>query len=159
MFVHDANTNRLSLKPDVLEPWIRPSHPRIAADDPNSWLYCTECRERWFRKKGERPQSHVPFRDKASQNWLKPTYRRGKRKEEADAPEHAPTCESSEIPSPTQSGRGDDVDRARLRARHEDDVRLRLLGGEHADRRQDGRGLDARDDGVRRLVEGGDGTG
>jgi len=107
MFVHDANTNRLSLKPDVLEPWIRPSHPKIPADDPNSWLYCAECRERWFRQKGERPHSHVPFRDKASQNWLKPTYRRGKEKEEVEAPEEEPEGEPSQLPSPIESEGGE----------------------------------------------------
>ena len=44
-----------------------------------------QAQERWFRKASERGTSHVPFRDKASQNWLKPTYRRGKEKE--DVPE------------------------------------------------------------------------
>ena len=73
MFVYDADTNRLSLRDGMSEPWLRPSHPTIAQDDPNTWLYCTECRERWFRKRGERQQAHVPFRDKASQNWMKPT--------------------------------------------------------------------------------------
>ena len=85
MFVWDEGTNRLSLAPGKTEPWIRPSHAKIAEDDPNTWLYCTECRERWFRKAGERGTSHVPFRDKASQHFLKPTYRRGKEKEEVDA--------------------------------------------------------------------------
>ena len=87
MFVWDEGTNRLSLASGRTEPWIRPGHAKIAEDDPNSWLYCTECRERWFRKAGERGTSHVPFRDKASQHFLKPTYRRGKEKEEADASE------------------------------------------------------------------------
>ena len=80
MFVWDKDTNRLSLVPGKTEPWIRPGHSKIAADDPNTWLYCNECRERWFRKGAERGTSHVPFRDKASQHFLKPTYRRGKEK-------------------------------------------------------------------------------
>ena len=87
MFVWDAGTNRLSLAPGKTEPWIRPGHAKIADDDPNTWLYCTECRERWHRKTGERGTSHVPFRDKASQHFLKPTYRRGKETHEVDASE------------------------------------------------------------------------
>ena len=110
MFVHDPHTNRLSLRDGMPEPWLRPSHPTIASDDPNIFLYCTECRERWFPKKGERSHSHVPFRDKASQNWLKPTYRRGKEKEEVEVPEQEPDCEPSQLPSPAESEEGGDID-------------------------------------------------
>ena len=40
----------------------------------------------------------MPFRDKASQHFLKPTYRRGKEKEEVDAPEQQePECEPSQL--------------------------------------------------------------
>ena len=40
----------------------------------------------------------MPFRDKASQHFLKPTYRRGKEKEEVDAPEQEePECEPSQL--------------------------------------------------------------
>ena len=87
MFVHDTATNRLCLREGMAEPWIRPSHPSIPQDDPNTWLYCSDCRQRWFRRKGEKPQSHIPFRDKASRNWLKQTYRRGAEKEEVEVPE------------------------------------------------------------------------
>ncbi len=46
MFVWDEGTNRLSLAPGKTEPWVRPGHAKIAQDDPNTWLYCTECWER-----------------------------------------------------------------------------------------------------------------
>ena len=100
MFAWDKDTNKLSLAPGKAEPWIRPGHPKIAADDPNTWLYCNECRERWFRKGAERGTSHVPFRDKASQHFLKPTYRRGKEKEEAEGSEQQeePECEPRQLP-------------------------------------------------------------
>ena len=99
MFVWDKDTNRLSLAPGKTEPWIRPTHAKIADDDRNTWLYCNECRERWFRKAGERGTSHVPFRDKASQHFLKPTYRRGKEKEAGEGTEEQePECEPSQLP-------------------------------------------------------------
>ena len=103
VFAHDPETNRLRLQPGMSEPWIRPSHPNIPEDDPNTWLYCTDCRQRWFRKRGEKPQSHVPFRDKASQNWLKQTYRRGAEKEEVGVPEEEPELEPERLPSPAAS--------------------------------------------------------
>ncbi len=97
IFIHEPMTNRLSLKPGVPAPWIRPFHPEVAAEDENKWLYCVPCRERYFPKKGERAQSHIPFRDKASQHHLKPTYRRGAPKEQVDIPE--PEGEPSQLPS------------------------------------------------------------
>ena len=104
MFYHDPETNCLSLKPSVLvEPWIRQAHATILTDDPNVWLYCPDCREKWFRRSGERGQSHIPFRDKASQHWLKPTYRRGKEKGEEDIPEKEPEGEPSQVPSPHET--------------------------------------------------------
>ena len=114
MFSHDPQTNRLCIQPGMPEPWIRPSHPTIAKDDPNTWLYCTECRHRWFRKAGEKQEWHVPFRDKASQNWLKQTYRRGTDKETRDVP--APELEEeppSLLPSDAESVATDDTDMPR----------------------------------------------
>ena len=108
MFVYDADTNRLSLRDGMAEPWLRPSYPNMAQDDPNTWLYCKPCRERWFPKRGERQNSHVPFRDKASQNWLKPTYRRGRAKEEVDVPEQEPGDEPRQLPSPIEAEGGGD---------------------------------------------------
>jgi len=109
MFSYDAATNRLCIQPGMPEPWIRPSHPNIPKDDPNTWLYCTECRQRWFRKVGEKQQSHVPFRDKASQNWLKQTYRRGTEKETVDVPAHELEEEPpSLLPSDSESKATDD---------------------------------------------------
>ena len=41
----------------------------------------------------------MPFRDKASQHFLKPTYRRGKEKEEAEgSEEQEPECEPTQVP-------------------------------------------------------------
>ena len=45
MFVWDESTNRLSLASGKAEPWIRQNHAKNAEDE-NTWLYCTECRER-----------------------------------------------------------------------------------------------------------------
>ena len=111
MFNHDPETNRLSLKPGVLvEPWIRQAHVTIPTDDENVWLYCPDCRERWFRRSGERGHSHIPFRDKASQHWLKPTYRRGAEKEEEDIPEKEPEGEPSQVPSPQETEDEEDAE-------------------------------------------------
>ena len=108
MFSHDPETNRLSLQEGMAEPWIRPTHTRIPQNDPNTWLYCTDCRQRWFPRKGEKPQAHIPFRDKASQNWLKQTYRRGTEKEEVDGSEAEPELEPSRLPSPAGSEAADE---------------------------------------------------
>ena len=41
----------------------------------------------------------MPFRDKASQHFLKPTYRRGKEKEAVEGTEEQePECEPSQVP-------------------------------------------------------------
>jgi hypothetical protein len=65
VFEHDPETNKLSLKPGVHEPWIRPPDVRIK-DTTNIWLYCSDCHERCFLK-SRRPPPLVPFRDRASQ--------------------------------------------------------------------------------------------
>eukprot|EP00973_Karenia_brevis_P096384 12431531-Karenia_brevis.AAC.1 len=71
MFIHNPETNCLSLHPRISEPpWIKPQCPR--SDEKNSWLYCIECQERWFPAPNQKMHSHVPYRDKASQSLLKP---------------------------------------------------------------------------------------
>ena len=85
MFVHDPETNTLALKPGARGPWLRPTHASIPPNDPNTWLYCAECKDRYFPRGVKK--AHIPFRDKASQHYLKPTFRRGKQAVGADQPE------------------------------------------------------------------------
>ena len=97
MFAHDAETNRLSLRPGVPEPWLRPRHARH--EDENTWLYCLDCQERWFPGPGQKAHSHVPFRDKASQCLLKPVTKKGRSKDNTkdkkeDEPEAEPAVDS-----------------------------------------------------------------
>eukprot|EP00973_Karenia_brevis_P072544 10076827-Karenia_brevis.AAC.1 len=40
MFSHDETTNRLSLRPDMSEPWLRPPHARHQNN--HTWLYCVD---------------------------------------------------------------------------------------------------------------------
>lgn len=74
VFAHDPETNRLSLQPGVGEPWLAP--PGRGGEDKRTWLYCNDCWKRWFPE--GRKQSHIPFRDAASQAYLKPVRRSGK---------------------------------------------------------------------------------
>ena len=76
VFVYDDSTNRLSLRAGAREPWLRPPHARHG-EDRNTWYYCLDCQERWFPSPGQRFHSHVPFRDRASQHYMKPVIRKG----------------------------------------------------------------------------------
>ena len=67
VFQHDPATNSLSLKPGVPEPWIRPATRR--ANAANTWLYCCDCKSRYFH--GGPRQSHIPYRDRASQHLMR----------------------------------------------------------------------------------------
>ena len=73
VFAHNPETNRLSLQPNVREPWLANCRGEGAI---NTWLYCQDCKQRWFPE--GRGQSYVPFRDRASQAYLKPVRRSGK---------------------------------------------------------------------------------
>ena len=69
IFEHDPATNKLRLKnTEGGYPWY--------AEKPGHWLYCTDCFERYIAKT---EGSHVPFRDKASQRCMKPTWNERKR--------------------------------------------------------------------------------
>ena len=69
-FTHDPITNRLSLRPGVPKPWMRQPHPSFQVDDPRRWLYCADCKERFFPDAGERAaHSFVTYRDRASTNY------------------------------------------------------------------------------------------
>ena len=64
MFHWDDSTNRLSLKKGRRKPWLRETIKQTA----KTWCYCGQCNERYFCG-GKR---HVPYRDRASQNWVRP---------------------------------------------------------------------------------------
>ena len=70
IFAHDPETNTVALQPGVHEPWLAKCSTEGAA---NTWLYCRDCKQRWFPER--RGQSHIPFRDAASQAFLKPVRR------------------------------------------------------------------------------------
>jgi hypothetical protein len=81
IFKHDPSTNRLLMKDtDGGYPWY--------AEKRGHWLYCTDCYER-FIVKNER--SYVPFRDKASQHFIRPTWNQRKRQYE-EAQQEASAC-------------------------------------------------------------------
>ena len=68
-----------------------------------SWCYCQDCKDIYFPDKGQRRQTHVPFRDKASQLNLRPHRRFANAAEEASQtqptqrePEEEP--EEDEVP-------------------------------------------------------------
>ena len=64
IFEHDATTNRLRLRnTEGGFPWY--------AEKSGHWLYCIDCHERYIAKS---ERSQIPFRDKASQHFMKPTW-------------------------------------------------------------------------------------
>jgi len=71
VFEHDTDTNKLRLHDGVHEPWVRPSHGRFK-NKRNTWLYCSECHERYCKGQGSKSRRHLPYRDRASQAHLKP---------------------------------------------------------------------------------------
>lgn len=76
-FEHDSATNRLSLRPGVAKPWMRQPCPSAEADDSRPWLYCIDCKERYFPDAGERgTQSHLTYRDRASTHFMKPVFKK-----------------------------------------------------------------------------------
>ena len=98
-FVHDSDTNRLSLRPGAHPPWMRPAAP---AGEQDIWLYCEGCWARYFNT--GRTKAHIPFRDKASQQWLRPIRRCRKktqpRPEPKASPAPAPGPEPKASPAP-----------------------------------------------------------
>ena len=114
-FTHDPITNRLSLKPGVPKPWMRQPHPSFQVDDPRRWLYCADCKERFFPDAGERAaHSFVTYRDRASTNFMKPVRRRRYQgsatgqDEEASPPQQPPQQtqpqEAQEMGEPVEYG-------------------------------------------------------
>jgi hypothetical protein len=90
-------TNRLSLRQGVHPPWIR---AEIKAGEQAVWLFCDDCKDRCS---GKRTHSHIPYRDKASQNWIRPLRR--VRREPRPAPEATP---AANIPEPKPPERDDE---------------------------------------------------
>ena len=52
LFEHDPDTNRLSLRAGMPEPWLRLER-RARAEREHSWLYCHDCSDRHFETKKE----------------------------------------------------------------------------------------------------------
>lgn len=71
-FDYDPETNAVRLRDGVAEPWKKA--PPVEAC--KAWFYCIDCQERWLPSQGQRLHSHVPFRDRASQNYMKPILRK-----------------------------------------------------------------------------------
>ena len=90
-FAYDPATNRLTLRPGQSAPWLRGHVPH---GDPNVWLYCADCYTQWIGPVDRRKSaSGVPFRDKASQQIMRPTWRSAQRMEEAAAASSAPVAD------------------------------------------------------------------
>ena len=68
IFNHDTATNTLSLREGIDPPWI-------VKTVEGKWEYCKDCASQWLGSERVR-KSHVPYRDKASQNFMKPVYRK-----------------------------------------------------------------------------------
>ena len=67
-FQHDPASNTLSLRDGVDAPWIACSHTGVR------WHFCKDCAAQWLGKDGKK--AHIPFRDKASQHFMKAVYRK-----------------------------------------------------------------------------------
>ena len=81
VFDHDPATNCLTLKPGQQPPWLREN---VRHGDSNIWLYCEDCYTQYIGPRDRRKSaSGVPFRDKASQCMMKPTWRSQQRREQA----------------------------------------------------------------------------
>ena len=73
MFHYNAETNAVSLRDGCEPPWM---HKGIKEESTNTWLYCGDCYHRLHA--AGKQQSHIPFRDIASKENLKPVRRVGK---------------------------------------------------------------------------------
>ena len=95
-FVHSKRTNRLSLRQGVQPPWIRPNAP---TGEQAVWQYCQGCSDSYFHA-GQRTKAHIPYRDKASQHWIRPIRRFRKQAQPRPAAEAAPAAPIPEPPAP-----------------------------------------------------------
>ena len=101
--------NRLSLKPGIHEPWIRPADARIK-DTESVWFYCGDCHERCFPK--SRHPSQVPFRDRASQCLMRgPNYTQNRTDASRAQSQHPrEACRSSSQIEPEEEPQEDEED-------------------------------------------------
>ena len=121
-FEHDLSTNRLSLKPGVAKPWMRQGTSGAERDDSKAWLYCIDCKDRYFHDPGKRGiHSHISYRDRASTHLMKPVRKRRCGRELSrhqdgrplDEQEHQPPQQEEQEMQPQQSGirpNGEDID-------------------------------------------------
>jgi len=102
VFDYDPTTNCLSLKPGQPPPWLRQN---VGQGDPNVWLYCEDCFTQHVGP-GDRRRSAggVPFRDKASQCMLRPTWRSQQRREEATEASAAQATEEAAAEAAVEFG-------------------------------------------------------
>ena len=103
-FQYDPETNRLSLREGVDPPWLRTFGRGGAADTEESWLYCTNCADQHKHKAG----SYIPFRDKASQQWMKRVYR----PDEETTQEESHTAQAATQPQPEEEVEPDENENA-----------------------------------------------
>ncbi len=101
VFEHDSVTNVLRVKPGKDEPWVKPNT--------QSFLYCVDCYDRFISPK-ENNSSFIPFRDKASQSLLRPTWLERKRQIEAAQEEaRADAAQESQDPRLDHAPVGDEL--------------------------------------------------
>ena len=140
-FEHDSGTNRLRLKEGSAEPWLRRSLPHQPVDTKACWLYCHDLSHRkralgcvWVvlfeeeipcerTKSGHdchnkhfghlARQRHIPFRDKASQGFMREPQRgeaveeETQQEETQQEPEEEPL---NDLPTQGVSAEGADCD-------------------------------------------------
>ncbi len=90
VFQHDPATNSLSLRDGVDAPWIASSQTGVR------WHYCKDCAAQWLGKDAKK--AHIPFRDKASQHFMKAVYR--KPRDPAGTPRSSTSTSTQPEPDP-----------------------------------------------------------
>ena len=106
LFAHDPETNKLSLRPGVERaPWLAP--PSRGMADAKTWLFCNDCNQRLT---GSRRQNHIPFRDRASQGFLKPVRRSGVPVRQDSPPSQVDDLPPEPEMEPAEAPEGEDGD-------------------------------------------------
>ena len=114
MFDYDPASNRLSLKPGKHPPWIRKNSAREGKRQ-ETWTYCQDCKTQYCKDSSQRSRAHLPFRDRASQMYLRPHEKMQVKEPRRTGEQNAQQPE----PEPTPTEAGDDDTQPR-----EDDVVL-----------------------------------
>ena len=68
MFIYESATNTLRLRDGLEPPWV------VQTSD-GQWEYCKDCGTQWLGSNRTRKKSHIPYRDAASQHFMKPVQR------------------------------------------------------------------------------------